>query len=290
LGNPSSLRKSFNLLLKCFVIGAILYVIYKQVFVKSDITEIVESFKSQFAKGNKWWLLVCFLLMPINWLLESRKWQLLISSFYDLKLRSSFRGILSGLTIGIITPQRIGEYGGRILVLPSKYNWEGVSSTFLCSIAQNIVNVALGLIGAFIFLRYHILEFDQQYFIYLALIGFVLLLVLYFMLNEIQRVKRLLTFLGLKDRLKPVVEKLRYLRSVSNKTKLDIVFLSFLRYVIYVLQYVLVLKFFGIQISWFSGVSGVALIYLIQTGIPLPPLIGIAARGEIALIVWGVCG
>ena len=254
---------------------------------KGDIDETLNSFTTQFSKSNKWWIVACILLMPLNWLLESRKWQLLVRSFYNLDLGSSFKGILSGLTIGIITPQRIGEYGGRLLVLPAKFNWEGISSTFLCSIAQNMVNVILGLVGAFIFLQYHVFDFGQKYLIYIALGGFCLLAVIYILLINIAYVKRVLSRLGLKERLRPILEKLRYLKTTPNLTKLAVLNIAFLRYIIYVIQYVLILKFFGIDISWFTGVTGVALIYLLQTGIPLPPLIGIAARGEIALMVWG---
>jgi len=260
---------------------------YKQVLGKGDIGGLYNSFKDQFSKSSKLWFLLCLILMPFNWLLEARKWQLLVKSFYSLDFKSALRGILSGLSIGIITPQRIGEYGGRILVLPSKYNWEGVSSTFLCSIAQNMVNVVLGLLGAIIFLQNHVLEFDQRYLINVTIGGFVFLVILYFLGTNLDKVKEVLSNLGLKKILKPILDRLRYLKAVPVQTKMAVLNWSLLRYIIYVLQYVMILYFFGIEIDWLTGVTGVSLIYLLQTGIPLPPLIGIAARGEIALFIWG---
>ena len=265
----------------------VIYFIYKQVIGKGDVTELYNAFVLQFSQSSKFWFIGCLFLMPVNWLLETRKWQLLVKSFYNLNFKEAFKGILSGLSLGIITPQRIGEYGGRILVLPSKFNWEGVSSTFLCSIAQNMVNVALGLVGAVIFLQSNVLEFDQRYLIFIALAGFILLVLLYFLGTNLRKVKNVLADLGLKKMLKPILDRLRYLKAIPIQTKIAVINLSLMRYVIYVLQYVMILFFFGIDIDWVTGITGVSLIYLLQTGIPLPPLLGIAARGEIALFIWG---
>ena len=61
---------------------------------------------------------------------------------------------------------------------------------------------------------------------------------------------------------------------------------SLVRYIIYTIQYALVIMAFN---GW-SGIetlfSGIALIYFVQTIIPLPSLVNVVARGEIAILFW----
>ena len=54
------------------------------------------------------------------------------------------------------------------------------------------------------------------------------------------------------------------------------------------MQYIFILWFFGIDMSLFEGFSGVSSIYLIQSGIPLPPIVDVAARAELAYLIWGI--
>ena len=63
-------------------------------------------------------LAAVLLLMPLNWMLEVRKWQVLSSNSVQLSFNDSLKAVLAGLNTGFITPNRIGEFAGRILFLP----------------------------------------------------------------------------------------------------------------------------------------------------------------------------
>jgi hypothetical protein len=62
--------------------------------------------------------------------------------------------------------------------------------------------------------------------------------------------------------------------------------MSLARLSIYVLQFYLLLLFFGIHVDIKIAISAILVSYLIQTGVPLPPFLAFIARGEIALFVW----
>jgi len=64
--------------------------------------------------------------------------------------------------------------------------------------------------------------------------------------------------------------------------------LSHLRYLIYCTQYVLILDFLGLELSLLAAFSGVAVIYLLQSGIPLPAMLSVVARGELAIVIWSL--
>jgi hypothetical protein len=63
---------------------------------------------------------------------------------------------------------------------------------------------------------------------------------------------------------------------------------AFIRYTIYSVQYYMMLRFFGIDVPILRGMACIATIYLLQTSIPLPPVVSLLARGEVAIKIWGL--
>ena len=62
--------------------------------------------------GNSGWLL---LFVFVNWGIEARKWQLLMKAVQPMSFITAFKSVLCGVTLSLNTPNRMGEYGGRIL-------------------------------------------------------------------------------------------------------------------------------------------------------------------------------
>ena len=55
--------------------------------------------------------------MCLNWSIEAIKWRLLIKKMQPITFIEALKGVLSGVAVGTFTPNRIGEFGGRILYL-----------------------------------------------------------------------------------------------------------------------------------------------------------------------------
>ena len=87
-----------------------------------------------------------------------------------------------------------------------------------------------------------------------------------------------------------IIKSVNVLRQYTRRELLRTLLWAFIRYIIYTAQYVLILRFFGINVEILRGVSSIATIYLLQTAIPLPPVVGLLARGEVALKIWGNTG
>jgi uncharacterized membrane protein YbhN (UPF0104 family) len=58
------------------------------------------------------------LLMVVNWVLESLKWQYLSQKLANITTWEAIEAVFCGLTWAIFTPNRIGEYGGRVMFCP----------------------------------------------------------------------------------------------------------------------------------------------------------------------------
>jgi membrane protein implicated in regulation of membrane protease activity len=73
-----------------------------------------DTLASVFLKANPLYIGAALLLLPLNLYFQFRKWQLLVLSRIPLATARELRtSLLLGFTFGIVTPARIGEFGGR---------------------------------------------------------------------------------------------------------------------------------------------------------------------------------
>ncbi len=275
----------WNVFLKIIFLAFLFYFLNKEFFENQNLKASLDYFLINFEKGNILFFLFCILLMPLNWLLESYKWKILVNPFERMSLSRSFKGVLSGISVAILTPNRIGEYGGRMLLVEAINNWKAVISTLISSYAQNIWNIGFGLIAAMFFLATNDILEGYLYFsgVALSILLLFALLLIYF---EIELATKVLNRWRKNKYISKALNHLilleKYDRIILSKVLLG----SFLRYFTYFFQYYFILRFFGLDVGFLEGFMGIGTIFLIQTSIPLPPIFGFFARGQIALLVW----
>jgi len=277
--------KIINLLTKIILVLLFIFIIYKQVFDKENIDTLMGELWISINK-NPFLLFFVFILMFVNWALESIKWQSLIAKFEATSFIKAYKTILVGVTTGIVTPAKLGEYFGRVLLIDSKNNWKAVWSTFISSIAQNIITVFFGIFGLVYILNhyYNIENFILNSTFYLGLIGVIVLMFLYY---NIDLGLRIIRRIGLKKFADKIISEEESIKDfTSNKILNKVLFFSTLRYIIFALQYYLLLTFFGVNGDFIAVFSAITAVFLIQTSIPLPPITNIFARGEIAILIF----
>ncbi|MEL7020479.1 MAG: lysylphosphatidylglycerol synthase transmembrane domain-containing protein [Bacteroidota bacterium] len=281
-------HKTFNLLIKIVIVGLFLIAIYFQVFARENAADLWATFRQQFNWHQLPYLLAVCLLVPINWGFETYKFKTLMRPTAQLGFWQTYRAILAGITVSLFTPNRVGEVGGRILLVASAHNWQAATATIAGSISQLIVLLAMGFLGAIYFIFYVVQQpFDG---VEWMLVGGILLVVL--LLSAFYHTHLLLPFARRLPYYSWWKKRLgRQLGALwayeSHQLSIALLF-SLLRYLTYSFQYFLMLHFFGINVPLATAVSGIATIFLLQTSIPLPPVVGLLARGEIALGIWGL--
>lgn len=275
-------RKRLNLFIK-LVVGALLaWALYVQVIAKEDINEIWTTFRNELQGGQIWLLVLVFVLMPVNWSLETVKWKRLVESIEDVPFFRAFSGVLAGVTLSIFTPNRLGEYGGRILVVKPENKISTMVASLVGSFSQLTVLLVAGLAGLSYFV-YHKIELDFVV-IFVTSVSAVLLsaLLIFFYLN----VDLCIPLFKKIPYIRRFVKHLEVLNHYSAKSLFTVLMFSAARYFVYSLQYYLLLQFFGISVPFLLGMASIALIFFIQTSVPLPPVYGLAVRGNVALKVW----
>ena len=84
--------------------------------------------------------LLAFFLMPINWLLESFKWKKLVYTIQDnFTFFSAIRGVLIGVFFGFVTPNRIGEFGGRLFKIHEGNKVKALNLSLVGGFAQFVI-------------------------------------------------------------------------------------------------------------------------------------------------------
>ena len=272
-------------LLKLLLLALVGYVLYDQIVLNKDMATIKYQLQKGLEGSNWIYLVGCVLLMPINWLIESVKWRMLILPWKNLTKIDAMKAIYAGISVGLVTPARIGEYGGRLLLIDGEDRIKSIPATLISSIAQNISNIIGGYIGALIFCYCY---FSFNRFVYIAgsilgLLVIIMLCALFFNISKLKLDGLNRWWLG------KLLNKQAHIISQYDRPILKrVLTLSYLRYLIYCTQYVLILDFLGLELSLLAAFSGVAVIYLFQSGIPLPPILSVIARGELAIVIWSL--
>lgn len=229
-------------------------------------------------------LLGMLLLMALNWGIEAGKWRWLVAPVERVGLRRAIAATLAGASVGLITPNRTGEFVGRVLFLGPRVRAEGAFATALGSIAQFLVTLTAGACGMLV-LHVKGAAFpwaDGR--ITLALLSLTLLvaccaLVLYLFPSLLRQLLMVL----------PVLRRLERASSVLNtygrRELLVVLFLSTLRYLVFAGQYVWLLRVFDAGTPAEDALFAVPLIYLVSTLVPTVMLTELGVRSSVAVAV-----
>lgn len=277
MDNPQKVVRSLRLVIAVF---AICYLFF-ELFVRHDFRHLLKTMSSFFSR-NQTELLLVLLLMPLNWLMETVKWRYMFSFHFLLSVTNAFRGVLMGVSVGLFTPNGIGEFAGRLLVVPVKHQASSVGASIAGSMSQLAVTLTIG--GAC--LVYHIgLFIDEKYKIYAiaaALIILIVGLMLYFKMSTVarwifQRVKWFSHFGGFTHSFDGFKRMILF----------NALMFSIARYAIFCLQLFVLLKCV-VPAEYYSDVDLLILIpvyFYIQTLIPSVALSEIGIRGAILLFL-----
>jgi hypothetical protein len=99
-----------------------------------------------------WSVVGVFVLMIVNWSIETIKWKLSIERIQKINFFKAFKAVLSGVSFSVTTPNRMGEYLGRMLYMNEGNRLRAISITIVGSISQLIITLFMGFIGLMILL------------------------------------------------------------------------------------------------------------------------------------------
>lgn len=256
---------------------------------KDDLGTIWKAFWLHLQGAHWAWVAATLALMPLNWLAETQKWHSFMQRYEPLSLRKALLAVWVGVSFSLFTPNRIGEYGGRMLLVRPENRWKAVLFNIVGNYSQYLVLLTAGLWGL-VWFAPRLWPAPPEWLPVLTWLALPLLAFLYALYFALGQVPHLLDRLPWLSRWRRAREELAVLQDLNIRELLELLAWAFVRYGIYCTQYFFLLHFFGITPGITAAYAGIALIFLIQTSLPLPPLAGLLARGNLALQVWSVFG
>lgn len=280
-----STKNVFKIGIKLLIIGLLVWILIGH-FSSANDREIWAQFSDNYNKGNLVYLLCALFLVFINWGLEALKWKNIVQEFIEINFHNAWKGVIMGVSFSLMTPLRLGDYIGRILPLSKANSGKGLVANFLLSLAQNIVHIGLGFLAFLVYMDQFSIQniLPSEFILILSSIVILMLLYLYFKPS-------ILSVLFSKEYWPDWIRRFNlyfeYIQDLSRKLLMQLLGLSLVRYFVFLIQYYCLIRYFGLDLTAFEAVIGIASIYLVQSAIPLPALVGFVARAEIAIIIWG---
>ena len=145
------LNKNIKIFFNYFL-GPLLFIylsvsIYRQINRQPDLEHAWQQLKISFLGTGASSLSFIIILMLGNWGIEAMKWKLAIEKIQPISFIKSLKAIFSGVSFSVTTPNRVGEYFGRVLYMKEGNRLKAISLTIVCSISQLLVTLWMGLFG-----------------------------------------------------------------------------------------------------------------------------------------------
>jgi hypothetical protein len=289
-------RKSSTKNIRIFIhyfLGPLLFIwlswsIYRQLANQDHLEKSWQQIRNSFASSRILYLGAVILLMIVNWALESFKWKLCIQHIQQIGFITAFKAVLSGVSFSVSTPNRVGEYLGRVLYMDEGNRLKAISLTITGSLSQLIITLVMGLVGwitlgPVLEAKGLLSHFWYNGILYGTIIVLLILTILYFRLAGVarwfERIKGIRKYGWL----------FRALEEFNATLLLQLLSLSALRFMVFIAQYYLLFRFFGVELSWGQTLWTVSVSFLVMAVIPTIALFtDLSLRGEISLKLVGL--
>ncbi len=267
--------------IKVLIIIIAFSILYYKILYRNDLADIFGFLRNMVDSDRISSLIFAFCLMFFNWGTELQKWRFLTKRIEKVSISSSITAIFSGITISSVTPNRVGEYGGRVFVLKPENRWQGVILTIVGSISQLITTLCMGIISLLIFYPFFNLTDAMEFALVIGLVfSFFILLTFYF------NVSLLLGLIKKIKWLQPIVKYVSVLNKVQTSDLIIVLLYSFLRHIIFSLQFYLLFRFAGLEIEIYHSFVVTSIIFFILAAIPTITLSEFGIRGSVTIFIF----
>ncbi len=271
-------KKYLNLGIKLTIVGLATWFIFNKVNDQSNLLEfkkLMGDIEPPFLHTT----LVCVVLMMLmNWALEVVKWKFLSRRIEQISWGKAIKSVFCGLTWAIFTPNRIGEYGGRVLVLKTENRAAGAVAMGVGLFAQLVLTSVFGSLSIAWFIATYLptpssVKFGIWLLGALYAIAFV---VLYFNVHWLDYLVGKFKFL------KKIKPSFAILEDFKSRELLYVLTLSLARFIIFTSQYVLLMVIFLPDLPVVSLVLMIFILFFVQSALPSLDIFDFSVRSFVA--------
>lgn len=287
----AKLKKTVNTTLRIIIAVLALGFIYRQITGGGNLSSFTDTLIERYNEPEFFIpAIIAFLMMPLNWGIEAYKWRQLISYAERITYPQAMMSVFTGITMSLFTPNRIGEFFGRLMTLKKAPPVKAAFLTITGSLSQLMTTMLFGMLALCIFIPlYYSIENNGYYLAWLlvcftCILAATAMVLLYLRVSAVYR----LTTAFVKPQWEKVRSYLRVMRRLKRRLLFNILILSILRYLVFSSQFYLLLLAFGLKIDWFNAFILISMTYFTMTAIPTIALVDLGIRGSVSIYFLGL--
>lgn len=256
---------AFRFLLRWVLPVLIAYAVWRQFErQQQDLGGIWQHFQAAARSGSGLLLALTLGLTALNWGLEARKWQVLARKLQPLGFRTAYKAILAGQSLGFVSQANAGDLAAKMGFLDARHRLAGIGALLLGNTLQFLITLTAGCLAYSYFLYRFPENASALHYALLAALWATVLLTAW-LLSLRSRAVGLLRRSRLLHRGLAFFEVLeRYPAPVLWQ----VAGLSGLRYVTFTVQFLLVLRLFGLGLPLTDQLTVVWLLFLVKSIVP----------------------
>jgi hypothetical protein len=261
----------------------------KQIRQQPDLEQHLEYIREAVYGQNAWKFWIVFLFMLFNWGIEARKWQLLLSPLQRMPFLRAFKATLTGVSFAMNTPNRIGEYGGRMLFVDEGNRLKSVSLTIAGSFSQLIITLLLGVTGLYI-LADQLMQKEQfnSLTIWFKSVRWILVIITALCILIYFRISWIIKGVEKLPGMTAFVQHISVMEKLSVTLLLRVLLLSLLRFIIFTIQYNLLLQVLHVGVDVWVGFWLVSVLFLFLAILPTIAILELGLRWEYSLFLFSL--
>ncbi|MES2417182.1 MAG: hypothetical protein V4541_03290 [Bacteroidota bacterium] len=272
-------KELFSLFIKIAIAVFAFWFIYVKLVTSNDLKKFISLLKTLPQREIATVLIIVMFLMLVNWGLEAVKWKRLIKPIEPISYWKAIESVFCGLTWAVFTPNRIGEYGGRVFFLSPKRRVVGVVAMAVGGIGQLVITNVLGAIAVSTFIfSFNLLDYRLCLSICaIAAVFCLFFLTFYFNIKWLNGI--LLSFKFTRKYKKFYAILARYKKVELGK----ILLLCLARYLVFSTSYFIMFHWLVPGISYIHILMLVSILFFVQSSLPSLNLLDIGIRNITAV-------
>ena len=260
-----SIRKFIKLFNNVIGIGLFLicgYAIYNKVLTNQNITTYGAQIQVQIQSIHFIQWIVLLGLMGLNYLMEAIKWKLVVKQKKTISNIAAIKSIFVGQTFAFFTPNRVGEYLGRTLLLEEGSKLMGMAQMAWASYAQLLVTILVGSVAV---------QWGIPFLPWLRWVAPLIAVIFIFLYFHNKEFKGWLSFLNILQ--------------IKSDIKLKLLLVSLIRYIVFIIQYTWVAHILVIDIPLDILIISISILFLCLSVVPSISITELVVRGQLLVLL-----
>lgn len=276
-----------------YFLGPVLFIwlawsIYRQISRQDGLEESLLQIRASLASSNILLLVAVILLMMLNWGVEAYKWMTAVRRVQHVSFGRALKAVFSGISFSIITPNRVGDYVGRVLYMNEGNRIKALSLTFVANMSQLTVTFLMGSVALF-FLKDRLASegivsyaFANALF-WISVFIFIILTLFYF------RLPWLIKIIDKLPRISRFSWAIEAVEHINATLLVKFLSLSVTRFVIFSLQYFLLFILYGVDVTMIESWLGISVMFVVMAIIPTIALFtDLGLKNELSIRLIGL--